>query len=201
MIQNIVFDMGNVLAAFNASEFCAARIKDSADRELVYREVFTSVEWARIDRGVITNEQAVREICARLPERLHADADWLVNHWYDHFVPDPAMEAFVASLQARGLGIYLLSNAGADFYTFAPKLTALRHFDGTLVSSDVHLLKPDRAIFDRLCRTFNLTPETCFFVDDMFSNVEAALNCGFSGMVYRGSVPELAKSLERAGVL
>jgi putative hydrolase of the HAD superfamily len=199
MIKNIVFDMGNVLARFDAARFCASRVSNAEDCALVYREVFTSVEWARIDRGVISNADAVASMCTRLPARLHADADFLVNHWYDHFEPDPDMASFIARLKVQGSKIYLLSTAGRDFYAFAPKLTALSFFDGTLVSCDVHFLKPDHRIFDALCKKFSLKAEECFFVDDMFSNVEGALFCGFSGFVYRGSVPELEQALR--GVL
>jgi putative hydrolase of the HAD superfamily len=200
MIKNIVFDMGGVLAGFDAFAFCESRVADKSDCALLHREVFNSVPWARLDRGVLTNAEAVEAICARLPERLHADADWLVNHWYDHFKPDPVIEKFIGALKAKGFHIYLLSNAGFDFYAFAPLLTVLRHFDGTLVSCDVHFLKPDRAIFDSLCGTFGLKPAECFFVDDMFSNVEAALHCGFFGMVYRGDVAELERALKKAAL-
>jgi len=199
MLKNVVFDMGNVLARFDARAFCAGRVRDEADRKMVYDAVFASVPWAQIDRGVVSNADAVRAMCALLPERLHADAAWLVGHWYDHFAPDPAMEAFIGGLKRSGrFGIYLLSNAGTDFYSFAPRLGALRFFDGLLVSCDVHFLKPDKRIFDALCAKFSLRPEECFFVDDMFSNVEAALNLGFSGMVYRGDIGELSAALESA---
>jgi putative hydrolase of the HAD superfamily len=201
MIKNIVFDMGNVLARFDAAEFCAARVEDKDDRALVCREVFNSVFWAMLDRGVITNEAAVSAMCKNLPARLHADADWLVNHWYDHFTADAAMERFIAALREKVSGIYLLSNAGFDFYKFKPKIAALKYFDGLLVSCDVHLLKPDRAIFDALLSKFSLASEECFFVDDMSVNVEAALNRGFSGMVYRGEIDGLKDALRDAGVV
>ena len=198
MIKNIVFDMGGVLAQFDAAAFCASRVSDKDDCAVVYREVFNSVSWARLDRGVITNAQAAAAMQKNLPARLHEDAQWLVNHWYDHFKSDPAMEEAIARLKRQGKKIYLLSNAGRDFYTFAPALGALKHFDGLLVSCDVRLLKPDRAIFEALCQKFSITPQDTFFVDDMFANVEAALNLGFRGMVYRGSVDELQAALREA---
>jgi putative hydrolase of the HAD superfamily len=198
MVKNIVFDMGGVLARFDAAAFCASRIANNADCALVYREVFNSVFWAQLDRGIITNEQALGGMQKKLPERLHKDTHWLVNHWYDHFKSDPAMEQFIAQLKQTEKKIYLLSNAGKDFYTFAPALGALKYFDGLLVSCDVHLLKPDRAIFDALCEKFSIAPHESFFVDDMFLNVEAALRCGFMGMVYRGSINELQTALREA---
>ncbi|GHV95598.1 haloacid dehalogenase [Spirochaetia bacterium] len=200
MIKNIIFDMGNVLAGFDAAKFCASRIPNEKDAALLCREVFSSVEWARLDRGVTTNAEAAASIAERLPKRLHTEARWLIDHWYDHFKPDPAMEKCIARLKGLGLGIYLLSNAGFDFYTFRESLKALRFFDGQLISAEVHLLKPDRQIFENLLKKFSLKAEQCFFVDDMNGNVEAALNLGFSGMVYRGKVKELEQTLQKAGI-
>ena len=201
MIRNIIFDMGNVLAQFDVARHCASRVSDEGECALLRREVFASVEWARLDRGLISIEDAVASINKRLKPDLQDHVKWLVEHWYDHFIPDIEMEKFIGGLKERGYKIYLLSNAGFDFYTFRPRLGALRYFDGELVSADVHLLKPDRQIFDALLRKFTIRAEESFFVDDMFSNVEAALYHGFSGMVYRGSIPDLSRALQEAGVV
>jgi putative hydrolase of the HAD superfamily len=195
MIRNIIFDMGNVLARFDIPRFCDSSAKNDADSAVLQREVFQSVEWAQFDRGVITRDDVVRSISGRLPDRLRPQVQWLVERWYDHFEADPEMERFIGKLKQLGYGIYLLSNASVDFYAFRSSLKALRYFDGELVSSDVRLLKPDRQIFEALLAKYALKAEECFFVDDMFNNVEAALRLGFSGMVYRGSVQDLEREL------
>jgi putative hydrolase of the HAD superfamily len=192
--------MGNVLARFDAALFCSSRAGNPKDAAVLREEVFESVEWARLDRGVITREEAAGTIGERLPKRLRPHAEWLLEHWYDHFKPVPAMERFIGALKKNGYGIYLLSNAGYDFYQFRPSLGALRFFDGELISADVHFLKPDPRIFKALLKKYVLSAEECFFVDDMGVNVEAALHLGFSGMIYRGRVRELRSALEKAGV-
>jgi putative hydrolase of the HAD superfamily len=192
--------MGKVLAWFDTDVFCASRVENPKDAAVLRREVFDSVEWARLDRGVITREEAAGTIHERLPKRLWPHVEWLLEHWYDHFKPVPAMERFIGVLKKNGYGIYLLSNAGYDFYRFRPSLGALRFFDGELISADVHLLKPEPRIFTALLKKHALVAEECFFVDDMSANVEAALHLGFSGVIYRGSIRELKLALEKAGV-
>jgi putative hydrolase of the HAD superfamily len=110
------------------------------------------------------------------------------------------MEKFIRLLKEGNYRIYLLSNAGLDFYDFSPSLGALSCFDGSLISADVHLLKPDKEIFLALLKKFSLKPGECFFVDDMSANVEAALYLGFKGMVYTGKVRDLSLALAEAGV-
>ena len=53
MIKNIVFDMGNVLVRFDPELFMDRYSLTGEDRRLIRNEVFRSVEWTMLDRGVI----------------------------------------------------------------------------------------------------------------------------------------------------
>ena len=61
------------------------------DRRLIRNEVFRSVEWTMLDRGVIDEEIAEQRILPRLPERLHDAARGLIETWDDPIVPDPPL--------------------------------------------------------------------------------------------------------------
>ncbi len=102
MIRNIVFDMGNVLLYFDRDYFIARLGIEGADKGLLKREVFLSLEWARMDRGSMTDEEAAQSICQRLPERLH-DAAWkLVQMWDRPILPVPGMYELVKELKGKG---------------------------------------------------------------------------------------------------
>ena len=45
MIKNIVFDMGNVLVAYDGRKVCKRYIKDKKDRKRVFTAIFQSPEW------------------------------------------------------------------------------------------------------------------------------------------------------------
>lgn len=81
MIKNIVFDMGNVLVRFDPELFMDRYSLTGEDRKLIRNEVFRSVEWTMLDRGVIDEEIAERRILPRLPERLHDAARGLIEKW------------------------------------------------------------------------------------------------------------------------
>ena len=101
MIRNIVFDMGQVLLRFDPPLFIERAGVPEADRELVRREVFQSLEWARMDRGSLTDAEAAESICRRLPAHLHAAVRALVGMWDRPILPVEGMEALVAELKER----------------------------------------------------------------------------------------------------
>ncbi len=201
MIKNIVFDMGQVLIRFDREVFLdKAGVTDPADRELLLREVFLSLEWSRMDRGSLTDIQAAEIICRRVPERLHDAVTKLVTFWDRPILEIPGMYRLIEELKDRGYGIYLLSNASLRQHEYWPRIPASRFFDGTLISSDVKLVKPQPEIYLLLCMKFGLRPEECFFVDDATLNAEAAFLCGMQTAVFHGDAGELRRKLIAAGV-
>ena len=99
MIKNIVFDMGNVLVRFDPELFMDRYSLTGEDRKLIRNEVFRSVEWTMLDRGVIDEEIAEQRILPRLPERLHDAARGLIEKWDDPIVPvEGMMELPVAQI-------------------------------------------------------------------------------------------------------
>ena len=124
----------------------------------------------------------------------------MVFRWDDPLIPIPGMYALVEELKEKGYGVYLLSNASVRQHEYWPRIEASRFFDGTLISADEHVTKPQPEIY-RLCmERFGLTAEESFFVDDMAHNVEGAIFCGLSGAVFHGDVALLRKHLRAAGV-
>ena len=200
MIRNIIFDMGNVLIRFEPYLFMERLGVPEADRTLMWQEVFNSMEWAQLDHGTLTEAQALERICVRLPERLHDAAEKLVMHWDRPIIEVEGMCELAAELKELGYPLYLLSNASVRQHEYWPRISASRYFDGTLISADVKLLKPDHAIYRLLCVTFSLDPAECFFIDDNPYNMEGAHCCGIAGTVFRGEISRLRRELNAAGI-
>ena len=68
-MKNIVFDMGNVLTKYKLSDYIGTYTEDEAQAALLKNQVCASVEWICMDRGTMTDEEAVRSICKRIPQR------------------------------------------------------------------------------------------------------------------------------------
>ena len=201
MIRNILFDMGNVLIYFDRNLFMDRLGVPEADKKLLMREVFLSVEWVRMDRGSMVEADAVKSCCARLPERLHNAAEKLIAMWDRPILPVPGMYDLIGELKDKGYGIYLLSNASIRQHEYWPKLPVSRLFDGKMISADHGFIKPQPEIYDICLNTFGLKPEECFFIDDVPGNIEGALCRGISGTVFHGDVQLLRRQLKAAGIL
>ena len=200
MIKNIVFDMGNVIIRFDPELFMSRLGLAEEDRRLLKRELFVSLEWSRMDRGSLTDEEAAEIVCRRVPERLHDAVRRLVGMWDRPILPVEGMYELVEELRDMGYGIYLLSNASFRQHDYWPRVPASKFFDGTLISADVKLVKPQPEIYRLLCDKFSLVPEECVFIDDSTSNAEGAYFCGINALVFHGDAHEMRLKLNELGV-
>lgn len=194
MIRNVVFDMGKVLLDFNVDRYLE-RVPERADKELVRRALFQSVEWVMTDYGALGDEGLLQAACRRLPQRLHAAAAQIVSTWYRDMPAYPGIGDVIAGLKDEGYRLYLLSNVCRHYDVMRRSIPHIERFDGEFLSCDWHLLKPDPEIFRTFCLRFSLTPAQCFFIDDQPANVFGALRAGLRGMVYHGDPASIRPAL------
>ena len=200
MIKNILFDMGNVLIHFDRKAFLDRLNVSEADKQLLMREVFLSVEWVQMDRGTLREETAEPLMCKRLPEHLHCAVHELVSRWDEPMLPIAGMEELIGELKHKGYGIYLLSNASLRQHSYWPKIPGWQYFDGKLISADEKVMKPHPDYYRLALERFGLKAEESFFIDDVPANIEGALYCGISGTVFHGDVTLLRRQMQRAGI-
>lgn len=202
MIRNIIFDMGNVLIHYVPEVFLERISVPEEDRPLLLREVFGSVEWIRMDRGSIQEDEAIAAMQARLPQRLRGYVPPLVSGWWNGgpLLPVEGMAALLEELKGLGYGLYLLSNATVRLPEYFDRIPGSQLFDGKIVSADWKLLKPQHEIYETLFREYGLKPEECFFIDDLHINIEGAHCVGMAGAVFYGDMERLRRELNSAGV-
>ena len=200
MVKNIIYDMGNVLIHWDPERLIARLGVTGADAKALMREVFCDQEWTGLDRGRLTEEEAIAAFQSRLPEHLHQYIPRLVYWWRDPMWPVEGMAEIVAELKAAGYKIYLCSNATSALHTYFPRIPGAEHFDGILVSADWKLLKPQHEIFELLYETFSLDPSECWFIDDHPPNIDGAIVTGMNGTVFDGDLKRLRRDLHAAGI-
>lgn len=200
MVRNIVFDMGNVLTIFNKREYIYGYVNNEEDYRWINNQLCSSVEWLQMDRGTITDDEAILAVCKRLPPHLHSVAERFIREYRMVQPPNPPMEKLVAELSQKGYGLYLLSNTSHRFRVFCKYIKAIDYMDGIWISCEHGFLKPEREAYLDFFKAFNLKPQECFFIDDSPANVEAAQCLGMAGCVYYGNVKELRKVLQEKGI-
>ena len=200
MIRNILFDMGDVLIHFDRDVFLDRYDLAGADRTLLLREVYLSVEWSMLDRGSLVEEDMVRIVCGRIPERLHETARGLIMDWEKPLLPVEGMQELAEELKERGYRLLLLSNAGPRHHEYWPAIPVSVCFEDILISADLHLVKPQPEIYREAIRRFGIVPEETVFIDDNTLNIEGALNEGLHGIVFHQDAEELRRKLRELGV-
>ena len=183
MIRHIVFDMGEVVENFSDGLFTERLHLNEEDAVLIRREVLQTTEWIRLDRGTISLDDALVQMQARLPHRLHGMAE------------------LARDLKEAGYDLYLLSNAASRHADYWHDIPGSRYFSGTFISADYHLLKPEDAIYQAFFRKFGLKPAECLFIDDSPANIEASQNAGMDGIVFHGDAAHLRRQLEARHIL
>lgn len=198
MIGNIIFDLFGVIARFDTEGYYASRGISPADREILRREVFRSLEFAMGDRGAIEEAAAVSAVCSRVPSRLHGAVRDFICRENRAILPIPGMEDLLRELKGQGHKLYLLSNTSKAFHRFRAGIPGIDLFDGELISADTGLVKPDPAIFRLACERFGICPSESVFIDDTPANAEAAHHVGMKAYVFNGDTADLKRWLKES---
>jgi 2-haloacid dehalogenase len=113
----------------------------------------------------------------------------------------PGTVEILRELKQRGYPLYGLSNWSSETFPRATqKYPIFELFDDIILSGDVKLLKPDRAIFNLLLSKIGLSAYKCLLIDDSQPNIEAAKKLGFWTIRFT-SAPLLRTELQRFNLL
>lgn len=191
--------MGNVLLAYTPQDYMKTITQDETIAAAVLKELFHSHEWVELDAGAITEEDAVKQVSARIPEYA-SYVQKAMDNWHSDLTPMAGMPEIIKKLKEKGYKIYLLSNTSLRFFRYRDKVEMFHSFDGFLISAEEKLLKPDLAIFNRFCSKFGLNSAECVFIDDLQANVDGAIKAGFQAHRFTGA-EELLSYFQKQNIL
>ena len=189
-IRNIVFDLGGVLvdldfkAAINGlQEAGFANVKE---------------QLMAFGRGGIFQKFEVGEITAdefRTAIRENSTVtltDEEVDGLWNAMLLEIPREKLELILHLRGkYMVYLLSNTNSIHWDYVCKnafnyrgFRVEDYFEETFLSYEMHLAKPDKAIFEKVLSDANLLAEETLFIDDSEANCKAAQEVGIHAHHY-----------------
>jgi putative hydrolase of the HAD superfamily len=193
MIKAVVFDYGKVIS-FPPEPKTMEQLASMAGTGA---EVFEPLLWAlrgEYDRGTISAREYYGQILSRLNvSRDEKTVEAMIElDWTSWKNLNPGTVKLMEDIKAAGFALGILSNMPHDFLSFARKNFPLFSLpDVGLFSCEVHLIKPEAAIYQKLLSLLNCAPGEVAFFDDTLNNVERAADLGIRAFLWKD--PETAR--------
>ncbi len=184
MIRGIIFDCFGVLYGSSAEvsrAFCPIELQRDFD-DLT----------KQADYGYISGEEYLQQ----LAELIGRPRDELFALFRTRHVRNVPLVEYLQTLGSKHR-VGLLSNVSSG--TMEQLITIeeqKRWFDQVVLSSDVHLTKPDPNIFLLTAERLGLLPEECVMIDDRAENCEGARRAGMQTIWFTSNNQTIAE-LER----
>ena len=188
MIDTIIFDIGGVMITFDWFDYLKQLFGD-ADQEFVQRITdgfWNSGYWTEMDRGVWSEEKVIESLRGVLPD-LSDELDIVLDRFGELLKRTDYAIPWIRQLKDKGYKILFLSNYSDFLIRKNPGiLDFIRHMDGGVFSHNVKMVKPDKEIYDEICRLYDLDPACCLFTDDTQVKVDGAIAAGLHAIRFDG---------------
>ena len=176
MIKNLIFDFGKVLVDYEYFETLDQIFKTHEQAEEFYHLLIDGKWNENMDRGDSFEETfcKMQQIMPQYKEEIVT-----VAQRFNDFVrgEKEGMRTLLTQLKAEGYHLYGLSNWCTKCHETMAQYPIFQLLEGQVISSEEKIIKPDRAIYERICQKYNLKPEECLFADDRMEN--RTLNLSF----------------------
>ena len=185
MVRHLVFDLGNVLLAWDPLTVtlppALARQWDEVSQRAAREALFLGPGWQALDAGTLSAETLVAQCSEEtsLPQALFIA---LVEAMPASLVPITPMLAFLARVAAH-TPCHLLSNIAHDTWRAVCERHAFHHcFQSMTLSYAVGVNKPAERIYAHSFTAGAFAPENAVFIDDRKENLAASEALGMAGL-------------------
>lgn len=186
-MKNIVFDLAEVV--FTRLNRFPKELEEYFTFVYDPREGVMPKFWVDFDRGLRTIDQvaeAVAECCNDTFEEAKRKTMLSITY-YDEI---KATAELIAELKERGYRVIILSNMSKEYIEYLRQKPVYRLIDEDIISCEVGLVKPERAMYELLLERFGLDASQTMFIDDRKHNVDAAAELGITPYQFDNLNPE-----------
>ena len=184
--KNLIFDIGDVLIGYRQSRDLLLEYGFTGSETDHALEVFSSDPdgmWKRYELGECALEDVITSF-----ERRDISSGTVIRWFLENTalcpVPRPEIWDRLCRLRQSGYRLFILSNYGEElFASHMAGVPFLEKMEDVTVSYMVHLLKPDRRIYEYLLEKNHLKAEECVFFDDKEVNTAAAAELGIEAVL------------------
>ena len=199
MINNIIFDLGNVLINFKPEQFLLRYTKDKNRITKFISNIIQSDTWLKLDRGIMSIKNARDDFISAYPEETELIKIFF-DHWQEMLTPISKNVNLLKELKSNGYRLYILSNYIIEAYEYVKeRYNIFSLFDGLVISGKINIIKPEREIFQFLLQNYNLNPEDSVFIDDVKQCIDQAGKLKIKTIHYLPNT-DLRSELRKLGV-
>ena len=186
-IENIVFDIGNVLIGWKPEKFFQT-VFDDKDKMNYFLENVCSMDWnLKQDKGRSLAD-GTRMLQLKFPKFKDEIALFYPN--FDKMI-DGEIKENVALLEPLKSNYKVLALSNWSIETFPEtrkKFPFLNIFDDMVLSGEEKTIKPEKKIYKILLERNKIKARHCLFIDDNIKNIEMAKALGFVTIHYTPEV-------------
>jgi putative hydrolase of the HAD superfamily len=202
-MKAIIFDYGEVLCHRNEAawhDMLALTALDIPTFESIYWRDRHQYDLGHFDGAGFWQRFGKHAGRTFSPDEVRALIDADVRMWTE---TDSVMLAWVAALQKRGLRTAILSNMVPEVLhalRAESRFSWLSGFTHLTWSCELHIAKPDPAIYTYTCEHLGALPADCLLIDDKPENIAAAEVLGLQAIQFRDP-EQLSVELARRSLL
>ena len=200
-IKNIIFDFGGVLYDINYQKCSVELAKLSLTPEIfndLTLEDFIDVS-TDFEKGMISSHQ-FRELL-RAKYLISANDEIIDKAWNSMLIGLKDESLNTLKVLKDNFRLTLLSNSNQIHYNYFYEncKSLFDNFENTFFSFQIGMKKPDKNIFEYVCKKMDYLPEQTLFVDDSFSNIESAILAGLNTYHFSSgrTLSDLLHSIEK----
>ncbi|MES2588287.1 MAG: HAD-IA family hydrolase [Bacteroidota bacterium] len=185
--EAIIFDLGGVILNIDYSKTVKAFQDLGLENfESIYSQANQSGLFDKFEIGAISPQSFVNELLPYLPKGTSANQ--VVSAWNEIILDFPIENLELLKRLKNEKPTFLLSNTNEiHIQCFNRKLKEVstenslhNFFHQTYFSNEIALRKPNKEVFEFVCRENNLIPEKTLFIDDSIQHIEGAKAFGLN---------------------
>ena len=195
-IDNIIFDLGNVILDINYQSTIKAFEKIGIENaSILYSKSSQTKIFDQLETGKITKEDFILEIQKIIPKASKSE---IINAWNAIIKDLPESRIDILKNLKDKFSIFLLSNTNSIHIDYIVKKIGrgkyhefYNLFDKVYYSHELKLRKPDPNIFKLVINENNLKIKNTLFIDDSIQHINSAKKLGLQTYHLNNSIESL----------
>lgn len=189
-IKNIIFDLGGVIIDIDYQATTKAFEKLGIDDfNTRYSQLNQTALFDDFEKGIISSQHFINKLMDIVPKGVTPNQ--IVSAWNAMLGKIPAQKIQLLNHVRSTHRIFMLSNTNAlhlpvvnKFWRDITPLEMRDLFEQVYLSFEIGMRKPNKEIFEWVCKENNLNPENTLFIDDSPQHIEGAKSAGLKTHFY-----------------